>query len=168
MGTPVTQRYLEPVAVPLGDIVAGGGRVRLVGADHVPAGLTAGGELRRWSEEREANDILEFDVGIMPLDDTEWERGKCGYKLLQYMVCGRPVVASPVGVNPEIVEHGVSGFLASTPDEWREALARLRDDPSLRARMGDAGRRRVEAGYTLDLAEPRLRSLLQSAAGRRT
>ena len=100
----------------------------------------------------------------MPLDDTEWERGKCGYKLLQYMAAGRPVVASPVGVNPEIVEPGVTGFLATTTEEWRTALTRLRDDPALRTRMGEAGRRRIEAGYSLDRAEPRLRALLQSAS----
>jgi glycosyltransferase involved in cell wall biosynthesis len=83
------------------------------------------------------------------------------------MAAGRPVVASPVGVNPEIVEHGVSGFLASTPEQWRAALARLRDEPGLATRMGEAGRRRVEARYTIDSAEPRLRSLLESVAGRR-
>jgi len=164
MGTPVTQRYLTPVAGALAEVCPAGGRVRLVGAATVPAGL--GGavcELRPWSEEREAQEILEFDVGIMPLDDTEWERGKCGYKLLQYMAAGRPVVASPVGVNPEIVEAGVSGFLASTPEEWQAALSRLRDEPGLAARMGEAGRQRVEARYSIEIAEPRLRSLLQSA-----
>lgn len=164
MGTPVTQRYLAPVAGALAQVCAGGGgRVRLVGAADVPAGLSAAVcELRPWSEEAEALDLLEFDVGIMPLDDTEWERGKCGYKLLQYMAAGRPVVASPVGVNPEIVEHGASGFLVSTAEEWRAALARLRDEPGLAARMGQAGRRRLEARYSIEIAEPRLRSLLQS------
>jgi glycosyltransferase involved in cell wall biosynthesis len=165
MGTPVTQRYLAAVAPALAAVVAGGGRVRLVGADHLPEGLPAeSAELRPWAEATEASDILGFDVGIMPLNDTEWERGKCGYKLLQYMAAGRPVVASPVGVNPEIVDPGVTGFLATTPDEWRTALARLRGDPALRARMGEAGRRRLEAGYSLDLAEPRLRDLLRSAS----
>lgn len=165
MGTPVTQRYLAPVAAALSAAVAGGGRVRLVGADRLPEGLSAErGELRPWTEATEASDILGFDVGIMPLDNTEWERGKCGYKLLQYMAAARPVVASPVGVNPEIVDPGVTGFLATTPDEWHTALARLRDDPALRVRMGEAGRRRVETGYSLDLAEPRLRALLRSAA----
>jgi glycosyltransferase involved in cell wall biosynthesis len=165
MGTPVTQRYLAPVAGALADIVAGGSRVRLVGADRLPNGLPASGsELLPWAEETEASDILTFDAGIMPLDDTEWERGKCGYKLLQYMAAGRPVVASPVGVNPEIVEAGVTGFLATTAEEWRAALVRLRDDPALRARMGEAGRRRVEARYSIDHAEPRLRALLQSVA----
>jgi glycosyltransferase involved in cell wall biosynthesis len=169
MGTPVTQRYLAPVAGALAEVVAGGGRVRLVGADRRPEGLGAAGiELRDWSEEREAAEILDFDVGIMPLDDTEWERGKCGYKLLQYMAAGRPVVASPVGVNPAIVEPGVTGMLVSGPEDWSAALTRLRDDPALRARMGEAGRRRLEARFNLDHAAGRLRALLESAtaAGR--
>lgn len=165
MGTPVTQRYLTSIATALAGVVAEGGRVRLVGADRLPEGLPVGSaELRPWAEATEAADILAFDVGIMPLDDTEWERGKCGYKLLQYMAAGRPVVASPVGVNPEIVEPGVTGFLAGTPDEWRSAFTRLRDDPTLRTRMGEAGRRRLEAAYSLDLAEPRLRALLKTAS----
>jgi glycosyltransferase involved in cell wall biosynthesis len=167
MGTPVTQRYLTPVAAALAGAMAEGDRVRLVGADRVPEEFPAGMvELRPWAEETEAHDILSFDVGIMPLDDTEWERGKCGYKLLQYMAAGRPVIASPVGVNSEIVEPDVTGILAGTPEEWRSALTRLRDDPALRARMGEAGRRRVEAAYSLNLAEPRLRALLESASTR--
>jgi glycosyltransferase involved in cell wall biosynthesis len=167
MGPPVTQRYLTPVAAALAGAMAEGDRVRLVGADRVPEEFPAGMvELRPWAEETEAHDILSFDVGIMPLDDTEWERGKCGYKLLQYMAAGRPVIASPVGVNSEIVEPDVTGILAGTPEEWRSALTRLRDDPALRARMGEAGRRRVEAAYSLDLAEPRLRALLESASTR--
>lgn len=168
IGTPVTQRYLTPAAQALADVCTDGrGRVLLVGAAEAPPVLAGTAvELRPWSEEREAHDIQDFDVGIMPLDDTEWERGKCGYKLIQYMASGRAVVASPVGVNPGIVEHGVSGFLASSPDEWRAALARLRDDPALRVRMGEAGRRRVEGRYTLEAAEPRLRGLLTAAARR--
>jgi glycosyltransferase involved in cell wall biosynthesis len=168
MGTPITEPYLARAARPLADISSEGGtRVVLVGLSAWSASLPPGTlELRPWREEREAADVADFDVGIMPLDDTEWERGKCGYKLIQYMAAARPVVASPVGVNPEIVEHGVIGFLASSEDEWRTALRRLRDDPALRARMGEAGRRKVETHYSLSAAAPRLQALLVSAAGR--
>lgn len=85
----------------------------------------------------------------MPLFDTPWERGKCGYKLIQYMACGVPVIASPIGVNQEIVAHGVNGFLAGSPDEWKHALATLMADPGLRTRMGAAGRCKAEAEYSL-------------------
>jgi len=166
MGTPVTQKYLAPIAGTLAEVCAeGAARVILVGATAdlaLPA--TCPVDRRPWSEAREAADLAEFDVGVMPLADTEWERGKCGYKLIQYMAAGRPVVASAEGTNRNIVEHGVSGFLATTAEEWRAALRRLRDDPALRARMGQAGRRRVEEHYSLATAAPRLVAVLRAAA----
>ena len=102
-----------------------------------------------WAEATESEDIARLDIGIMPLVDAPFERGKCGYKLIQYMACGLPVVASPVGVNRQIVEHGVNGFLADTPEAWATALRTLCHDPALRARMGAAGRRKVEQQYCL-------------------
>ncbi|MRR34164.1 glycosyltransferase, partial [bacterium] len=122
-------------------------------------------DTRPWSEETEVSGINSFDVGIMPLRDDPWERGKCGYKLIQYMACGRPVVASPVGVNRAIVDHGVNGFLASSHEEWVRYLARLRDDPATRGVMGMAARRTVEAEFSLRVAAPRLLELLRSAIG---
>lgn len=116
----------------------------------------------RWTEETEARSIGAFDVGIMPLVDGPFERGKCGYKLIQYMASGLPVIASPVGVNCDIVEHGVNGFLAKTEAEWETALIALIRDPKLRARMGQAGRRKVEQRYTLDRTVPHLVDLLRS------
>lgn len=113
----------------------------------------------KWSESTEAYAISEFDVGIMPLPDEPWERGKCGYKLIQYMACGKPVVASPVGANKEIVEHGVNGFLAESREEWLTALTILRDDPALRSKMGKAGRRKVEKKYNLQITAPSLISV---------
>lgn len=117
-----------------------------------------------WSEETEVASIQQMDVGIMPLEDSSFERGKCGYKLIQYMACGLPVVASPVGVNASIVEHGVNGFLATTVDEWEQALRALAVDPALRRRMGQAGRGKVEREYCLRVTAPRLTSLLFEAA----
>ncbi|MDR9769432.1 glycosyltransferase [Acetomicrobium sp.] len=104
----------------------GSGPVELVG---VPV------EILPWTEENEVAAIQNFDVGIMPLPDGPWERGKCGYKLIQYMACGRPVVASPVGVNRQIVEHGVNGFLANDTADWITALRELRDNAPLREAM---------------------------------
>lgn len=119
-----------------------------------------------WTEQSEVAQIQAMDIGIMPLTDTPWARGKCGYKLIQYMACGLPVVASPVGVNAEIVEDGVNGFLAETEAEWRSALTRLLRDPDLRHRMGRAGRAKVEAQYSLQVWGPRVAGLLGRAAGR--
>ena len=105
-----------------------------------------------------------MDIGIMPLTDTPWARGKCGYKLIQYMACGIPVIASPVGVNAELVEHGVNGFLASSDAEWAETLQTLLHDPDLRARMGEAGRRKVEREYSLQVWGPRVAHMLRDVA----
>ncbi len=124
-------------------------------------------ESRPWSEGDEVAAISSCDIGIMPLPDRPFERGKCGYKLIQYMACGLPVVASPVGANREIVEHGVNGFLADTPEQWREALSSLAAEPELRARMGAAGRSKVERQYSLQVTGPKVASLIRSAATKR-
>ena len=115
-----------------------------------------------WDEATEVDMLQQLDAGIMPLPDSPWERGKCGFKLIQYMACGLPVVASPVGVNREIVEQGVNGFFASTPEEWEQALRTLLLDTILRERMGQAGRKKVEERYSLQMTGPRLAALLKS------
>src|SRR6266566_2733701 len=99
-------------------------RLIAIGPNRVPIDSVPT-ELRRWSEETEVADIQNFDVGVMPLPDNLWTRGKCGYKLLQYMACGRPIVASPVGANSQIVEDGNEGFLAETEGDWIRALDSL-------------------------------------------
>jgi glycosyltransferase involved in cell wall biosynthesis len=105
-----------------------------------------------WSEAAEVSLISAFDIGIMPLEDSPWEQGKCGYKLIQYMGCGLPVVGSPVGVNEEIIEEGVNGFKASTEAAWKAALACLLDSSSLRREMGERGRAMVAERYSLSVA----------------
>jgi len=114
-----------------------------------------------WSEDNEVDSIRKFDIGIMPLEDSPWERGKCGYKLIQYMACGLPVVASPVGVNAEIVEVGINGFLAGDQFEWRDSLAALLSDAESRRQMGLNGRKKVESWYCLQTQAPRLEMLLR-------
>lgn len=117
-----------------------------------------------WDEASEVAAIQALDIGIMPLRDTPFARGKCGYKLLQYMACGLPVVASPVGVNRDIVEDGRNGFLARTEQEWREAILRLLGDPDLRARMGAEGRRKVVEDYSIQRHGPRVARLFTELA----
>lgn len=115
-----------------------------------------------WNEDDEVNEINNFDIGVMPLPDSPWERGKCGFKLIQYMACGLPVIASPIGVNSEIVEHGVNGFLVETDEEWESSLRTLMGDPELRHRMGQAGRAKIERQYSLQVTGPVLTSVIKS------
>ena len=142
----------------------GNSSLSLVGSGHVALGELPV-KIIPWSKETEVADIQDFDVGIMPLPDSPWERGKCGYKLIQYMACGKPVIASPVGANIAIVEHGVNGFLTKSADEWLEALTVLRDDPDLSKKMGKEGRKIVEKRYCLQVTAPRLLSIFQSVWG---
>jgi len=165
IGSPSTWRaYMAPfLPLLIRTAEANGAQLRVVGADRTAAHPLL--DSLPWSEDTEVSQIQSMDIGIMPLTDTPWARGKCGYKLIQYMACGLPVVASPVGVNAEIVEHGVNGFLASTEADWHAALTTLLTDPALRQRMGAAGRRKVEAQYSLQVWGPRVAALLRSAAG---
>jgi len=102
-----------------------------------------------WNMEREVEDLAAIDIGIMPLPDDEWSRGKCGFKLLQYMSMGRPVLASPVGVNTAIVDQGVNGFLADGEEEWLEKLSLLIEDVELRKKMGAKGREKIRKDYSM-------------------
>jgi glycosyltransferase involved in cell wall biosynthesis len=161
IGIPLNAHYLSIVAPALRH--AENVKLQVVGGPVPPelAGIAA--ESFPWTEESEIERIAAFDVGIMPLHDTPWERGKCAYKLIQVMAAGKPVIASPVGANCRVVEHGVNGFLADTPEQWREALRALAD-PALRRRMGEAARQTVAEGYTTAVVGPRLASILRAAA----
>jgi glycosyltransferase involved in cell wall biosynthesis len=119
--------------------------------DHVP-----------WREESEAEALRSLDVGILPLPDDRWTRGKCAFKALQYMAASLPVVASPVGMNREVVEDGATGRLAESEDDWESALRSLLDDGEARAGMGRAGRRRVEERFAASVQTPRIARSLRS------
>lgn len=114
-----------------------------------------------WSESTEVEDMLQFDVGVMPLPDEPWTRGKCGFKLIQYMGCALPTIASPVGANATIVEHDVTGFLAATADEWAQALRSLAASPALRRTLGRRGYAKAAREYSLEATAPRLVQLVQ-------
>jgi glycosyltransferase involved in cell wall biosynthesis len=105
-----------------------------------------------WSADAEADALGRGDIGIAPTPDDRWTRGKCGFKLIQYMAAGLPTIASPIGANAEIVRAGETGLLATTPKEWTNAIERLAGDAALRRRMGLAGRERVEREYSLNRA----------------
>lgn len=163
IGSPSTYPYLHDIAPALAEVCAGGrARVVLVGSGPVQLSGVPVTTLP-WAEESEVADMSSFDVGIMPLPDKPWARGKCGFKLIQYMACGLPVVASPVGVNSQIVAEGENGFLAQCCDDWVRALSALRDDEDLRRRMGKSGRSRVEERYCLQVVAPKLISLFEKS-----
>lgn len=164
IGTPATTKYLHHL-VPALAIVARRTPVTLVTIGASPlADFPVPVEQHPWSAEHEAALLRTLDVGIMPLPDEPWERGKCGYKLIQYMACSLPVVASPVGVNRDIVTPDI-GRLAANVDDWAAALLELAQDPGLRNRLGQSGRQRAEAQYTLQVTAPRVTAILAAAAG---
>lgn len=118
-----------------------------------------------WTEQGEAQAIGACHVGIMPLPNTDFTKGKCGLKALQYMATGRPAVLSPVGMNVDLVRSGENGFLAETDDEWVSVLTRLADSPELRKRIGAAGRRTIETGYSAPVVAKSLADAVRETFG---
>ncbi len=116
-----------------------------------------------WRAASEAEDVGRCHVGMMPLPDDEFARGKCGLKALQFMATGRPVVVSPVGVNREIVQSGENGLVAGSEEDWVTAFESLRADPEKRRRMGAAARRTVEANYAAPVAAARFAQAIRTA-----
>lgn len=108
-----------------------------------------------WKKRSELEDLSQIDIGIMPLPDEEWAKGKCGLKALQYMALGIPAICSPVGVNSEIVQDGINGFIASSEQEWIEKLSLLIENPTLRQKLGRAAREAVEERYSVKANFPR-------------
>ncbi len=118
-------------------------------------------EFCSWSKEKEIEDISEFDIGIMPLPDDDWARGKCGFKGLQYMALGIPAIMSPVGVNTEIIQDGENGLLAGSDDEWVEKISKLIESPELRKEIGLKGRQTVEERYSFNAWKDKYVSLFE-------
>lgn len=124
-------------------------RIKLiVDAEYINSELEV--EYSPWNKASEVKDLDDIDIGIMPLPDNDWSKGKCGFKGIQYMGLGKPTVMSPVGVNNEIIEDGKNGFLASTHEEWVEKISALIDSSELRSKIGKAGRKTIEKRYSLD------------------
>lgn len=122
-------------------------------------------EFSRWSAANERDDFLGFDIGLMPLPDTPWARGKCALKALLYMACGVPAVCSPVGVVSTIITNGRNGFLAASAGEWEASLGRLLGDAALRRDIAAGGRETVEGRYALSAHAPRLLAILRDLCG---
>lgn len=168
IGSPTTWTQY---ALPLGPVIdhicrRHGARFLVVGAgEDAAVGPFGQMELRPWREDREVADIQDMDIGIMPLTDDPWARGKCGYKLIQYMACGLPTIASPVGVNVDLADGDKAGLLATTGQEWEVALAELIADPRRRRDMGTHGRAMVEREYSLQSQAPRIVEMFRGLTG---
>jgi glycosyltransferase involved in cell wall biosynthesis len=166
IGSRTTARYLDTLDVALREAarrVPGGVTLLVVGGE--PAARVPGVayEVIPWSEDAERDALARMDVGIMPLADTPWTRGKCAYKALQYMAAGVPVVADPVGITPEAVGDG--GITARGAEAWADAIVRLAADPEERARLGTAGRVRVEREFSVERWAPVLAAVLRGDGG---
>ncbi|NWF90909.1 MAG: glycosyltransferase family 4 protein [Ignavibacteriaceae bacterium] len=166
IGSPSTAKYLKSIEHSL-RIISEDKRIKivLVGSGNVDLhGINF--TVKEWNESTEVEEIQKFDIGIMPLLDTPWEKGKCGFKLIQYMASVKPVIASPVGVNVKIVNNGVNGFLAKDSSEWVNFVNILKSDFNLRMNMGLAGRKIVESSFSLEKIAPQLSAIFRNLFSR--
>jgi Glycosyl transferases group 1 len=168
-GTSSNLKYLRAVEAPLAEFLAAHTDARLlVICDRKPALARLPSQswsFERWSPEHEISSVQKMDVGLMPLPDSEWTRGKCALKMLMYLGVGIPVVASPVGVAQEIFEQGEVGIAARTDNDWYEGLRRLHSDRELSARFGDEGRVLVEEQFSVHTNAPKLAAIIREVAG---
>lgn len=149
IGTPTTQKYLSLVDDAIHTLQSELSidiKFNIIGANK-DISLISDFEIIQWSEDTEIDNLLSIDIGIMPLFDSSFERGKCGYKLIQYFACKKPVLASPIGVNKSIVINGVNGFLCYTKDDWYNYLKVLILDENLRHFLANNGFKLVEEYY---------------------
>lgn len=164
-GTASNLRYLQLIEEPLAQFLTQypGTRLRVVCDRRPELKLIPPGswEFIKWSRETEVESIQTMNVGLMPLEDSDWARGKCAFKMLLYMACGLPVVVSPVGVNRELLERAQIGFAAVKHNDWFESLNLLFSDQPLSARLGAAGRTLVEAEYSVQANVPRLAKIFR-------
>lgn len=160
-----TLQHLETIRDVLQELARGEKfRLRVISseANYQIPGLET--ESIKWNSETETKDLQPVDIGIMPLPDDQWSKGKCGMKALQYMALGIPTVCSPIGVNSKIIRNGENGFLADSKDEWIGKLKKLIHSAELRKKLGMAGRKTVEEHYSAKTQAPRVFEIFESAA----
>ena len=149
-GTHSTLKYLDQVVPVLAKLEAEGldFEFRVI-SNQPPALMLRSLVFLPWRKDTEIADLLGFHVGLMPLEDDFWAKGKCAFKALQYMALGIPPLVSPIGMNTEVVQHGQNGFVCATPAEWEVSLRQLLADVQLRQRLGAAARNTVEQRYSV-------------------
>lgn len=158
IGTSSNLRFLEAIGTPLRRFLTENPTSQLVVVCDQRPNFDLGPQLVfvPWSEKSEVDLVQSFSVGLMPLEDSSWAQGKCAFKMLQYMACGVSVVASPVGVNAEILRKDKPGLSASTDEEWYRALTMLKRNPDLAHRYGRSGRKTVVSNYSLEAITPQI------------
>jgi glycosyltransferase involved in cell wall biosynthesis len=163
IGSPTTYKYIENIIPYLKKIVQKYDiELQIVGAKKEPS-IEEFIKFIPWKEETEVSLIANFDIGIMPLENSPWELGKCAYKIIQYMGCDIPVVASSVGMNKEVIKNGENGFLVTTEKEWIEALSQLIEDKKLRISLGQNGKITVENNYCTHAKYKILKTILKNS-----
>jgi len=148
-GSSTSQTYLEAFAPVLREVISREGIEFRIHSDRRPQLPDLDFVWREWSPETEVDEISKFDIGIMPMPDTDWARGKCAMKALLYMSVGVPAVCSAVGANMDVIENGRNGLLASTAEDWSRQIHQLLDDANLRKRIAIEGRKTVEDNYSM-------------------
>lgn len=165
-GSSTSQTYLEQFAPVLRQLVVRRQVEIRVHSDRPPVLDGVPVSWRPWSPDTEAEEIAQFDIGIMPMPDELWAYGKCAMKALLYMACGVPTIAQAIGANCEVIQHGENGFLASTPEAWLAYLEALIDNPALRKKLGASGRRTVEQRYSMQQCATLFARVVREAVSR--
>lgn len=171
IGTSANHDYLLGIEESLSKVLAGPDVVLRIVSNSRPKFRHLGehqAEFRQWTAEGEVAAIQEFDIGLMPLQDSEWARGKCSYKMLQYMSCAIPVVVSPVGMNQQVLQKANVGLPASNHADWEDAIRFLLADADKRLEMGANGRRVVEEHFSVERLGPLLAQHIRDMAGVRS
>jgi glycosyltransferase involved in cell wall biosynthesis len=166
IGSRSTVAYLKEIEPALAKLAAenpGTVRFRFIGAPEYAPNLP-NCEALPFRLAKELDDIASLDIGLMPLPDTEWTRGKCAFKAIQYMASGVAAIASPVGVTTDLIQNNFNGLLATTTDDWFQNLSRLVRDAALRKRLAIAARKTVEQSYSLQVWGPRFADLITQLA----
>jgi glycosyltransferase involved in cell wall biosynthesis len=162
-GSPTTVGNLAVIAEPLRAVARrADARVEVIGATDSPLGdipMT----VRPWRADTEVADLRRLDIGLLPVPLSEWNKRKFYMKLVQYMALGIPAVCTPLGSNPDVVEHGKTGFLADTPADWQRYIELLVEDGELRARMSEHAAQVGQAKYTLQANAEKIIAAFRSA-----
>lgn len=166
-GSSTSQTYLEMFDDVLRELVRRRDVEIRVHSDREPVLKDVPYVWRRWTAETEAEELSHFDIGIMPMPDDKWARGKCAMKALLYMSMNTPAICTAVGANCEVIQHGENGLLALSKDEWLNCFEKLIDDAALRKKLGDAGRRTIVENYSAESSAAKFAKVIREVASKK-